>query len=84
MSALVAMSPPPPLQELVGSGTLSAVPDDYIIPEQDRPRSWSKEYAAETQLPVIDMAGVQELGGERRRAVVELIRKACLEWGSSR
>ena len=66
------------VQEAVENGGLAAVPAEFVLPEQYRARRRDGEMV---ELPVIDMAGAGEAGGERRRAVVEAVRAACVEWG---
>ena len=68
------------VQEAVENGILASVPADYIILEQDRARGNHGDDSSSTELPVIDLAGVKD-DGKRRRAVVESIRQACLDWG---
>nr|QCP71064.1 leucoanthocyanidin dioxygenase [Pohlia nutans] len=65
------------VQELVKDGHMNAVPEDYILPEEERPKL-ADGVSADHALPVIDMKGVE---GERRGFIVEQIREACAQWG---
>lgn len=64
------------LQELVENGHLDAVPDEYVVAEEDRVNFEDNPCALE--LPVVDMDGVE---GEYRALVVQQIRSVCEEWG---
>lgn len=79
------------IQELSENGHLQEIPDDFIVPEEERcnlkkdgPNSVTMESALE--LPLIDMDEAAEThllaaGGDCHNGIVQQIRSACKEWG---
>lgn len=67
------------VKALVDAG-ISAVPEIYIRPLEQRPVLLDYLQHEEDQLPMIDLAQLQG-DGEGRAAVVEAIGQACQQWG---
>ena len=54
---------------------------DFIWPEEQRPTIEHNDYQLDQDLPVIDMAGLQDETHESRLKVAKEIVTACSEWG---
>lgn len=63
------------VQALVDNG-LDRVPDDYVRPEDERPKG--EDYLPHVRIPLIDLS---KLYGPERASTLEAIHQACKEWG---
>ncbi|KAG5514551.1 hypothetical protein RHGRI_035827 [Rhododendron griersonianum] len=65
---------------IVDSGATN-IPKFFVHPPETVPTLTQPGAAAGLELPSIDFSGAESAGGERRREVVEEIRKAASTWG---
>ncbi|KAF7120050.1 hypothetical protein RHSIM_Rhsim13G0033100 [Rhododendron simsii] len=68
------------IKGLVDSGA-TKIPKFFVHPPETLPTSPRPDAAVGLELPSIDFSGAECAGGERRREVVEEIRKAASTWG---